>query len=650
MEKGSLEDRLRDGPLPAADAVALLRDVAVGLVHAHGKGILHCDLKPGNILLDQDDKPRLADFGQSRLSHEQAASLGTLFYMAPEQADLRAFPDARWDVYALGALFYRLLTGQPPRRTEEVEAELLRPGTLEERLERYRRVLREAPQPDAHRRVAGVDAALAEVIDRCLAVNPKARYANVQAVLNALDARAQKRARRPLLVLGAVGPALVVLVMGLVGAYLLNLTLSTAGQELTGRALESNHFAAQSLADRFALEVDKRWRILEQEAADPRLRGWLKESLDAPAGTKRHPGFQGWLEGRHADHDGQFTPATRARSWFVVNRAGTQLARSPWSDLTVDKNFAYRDYFHGLGRDFDPTSKVPRPPPIRKPHLSIFYVSKATDRMIVSFSVPVWDGPPGGSEPLGVLAMTAELGHCAALQGSRDQFAVLVDTRPGASDRRGLVVGHPRLHTPAKGRPGVAEFYVAPGVVEQAARLRTQRVDELQRQLRGEPPRPAEASAADSVSDYRDPLEEDYAGVWLVTLEPVLVPRGRDEVRDTGWVVLVQERQEDTLRPVRGLRGKLVYGGLAGLGLVVLVVTALWGFVILVLNDPRGSRLIAFLRRRVGLSTPRLSGGSSPSSQRPSDGPAPGSQPRPEPAASPQATTVAEKPQPKGNG
>jgi len=134
MPEGSLADRLAAGPIPPAEAVRILRDIAQGLLHAHNKGVLHCDLKPANILLDHEGRARIADFGQSRLSHEQSPALGTLFYMAPEQADLSGVPDARWDVYALGALAYCMLTGEPPRRLPQLVSRLEQARTLPERL------------------------------------------------------------------------------------------------------------------------------------------------------------------------------------------------------------------------------------------------------------------------------------------------------------------------------------------------------------------------------------------------------------------------------------------------------------------------------------------------------------------------------------
>ena len=137
IEQGSLEDLLvQQGPLPSDEAVVLVREVAVGLAHAHAKGVLHCDLKPANVLLDVDRRPRLCDFGQSRLSSEQQPALGTLFYMAPEQADLKAVPDAGWDVYALGALFYCTLTGEPPHRNQDNLDRIEAAGDLEQRLAR----------------------------------------------------------------------------------------------------------------------------------------------------------------------------------------------------------------------------------------------------------------------------------------------------------------------------------------------------------------------------------------------------------------------------------------------------------------------------------------------------------------------------------
>jgi len=282
LERGSLADRLHQEPLTCREAVGIFREVAVGLIHAHGRGVLHCDLKPGNVLLDQDNRPRLADFGQSRLFHEQAPALGTLFYMPPEQANLEAVPDVRWDVYALGALLYCMLTGKPPHRNEATLAQLEKIDDFGLRLAEYRKIIRRSLLPTAHRQVRGVDRALAEIIERCLAPDPKQRFANVQAVLDALDARDARRARRPAMLLGTFGPALVLLVVSLFAWTGFSRTLARTEAELLAQALKTNRFAARSVAKAVAAGVERRCRAVESMVASEYLRREFIQAVNDP--------------------------------------------------------------------------------------------------------------------------------------------------------------------------------------------------------------------------------------------------------------------------------------------------------------------------------------------------------------------------------
>lgn len=111
------------GPLSIADACEIARQAAVGLAYAHGKGIVHRDIKPSNLMLDENGQVKILDFGLAQMSlwSDEATQLttvgqlmGTLDYMAPEQAEGSELPDQRADIYALGATLYRLLTGRPP--------------------------------------------------------------------------------------------------------------------------------------------------------------------------------------------------------------------------------------------------------------------------------------------------------------------------------------------------------------------------------------------------------------------------------------------------------------------------------------------------------------------------------------------------------
>ena len=121
VEGTTLAKRLRQGPLPAREAAALLAKVADAVQVAHTRGVLHRDLKPSNILIDASGEPHVSDFGLAkRLEAEESvthtgAILGTPCYMSPEQAaGSRGDVGPTSDVWSLGTILYQMLTGRPP--------------------------------------------------------------------------------------------------------------------------------------------------------------------------------------------------------------------------------------------------------------------------------------------------------------------------------------------------------------------------------------------------------------------------------------------------------------------------------------------------------------------------------------------------------
>lgn len=112
----------RDSPLPERLLLAISRGIAEGLAHAHAHGVIHRDLKPGNVLLQENEPapiPKIADFGMARASslagvdHQAMTVVGTPDYMAPESVDPLAV-DLRSDLYALGCILYEMACGRPP--------------------------------------------------------------------------------------------------------------------------------------------------------------------------------------------------------------------------------------------------------------------------------------------------------------------------------------------------------------------------------------------------------------------------------------------------------------------------------------------------------------------------------------------------------
>ena len=162
VEGESLRDRLtREKQLPVADAMRIATEVAGALDYAHRHGVVHRDIKPENILL-HDGRALVADFGialaaskasGSRMT-ETGMSLGTPHYMSPEQAMGEREITARSDVYALGAVLYEMLTGDPPFTGSTAQAIVARVVT-----EAPRPLATAAPHHSAARRGGGADRA-----------------------------------------------------------------------------------------------------------------------------------------------------------------------------------------------------------------------------------------------------------------------------------------------------------------------------------------------------------------------------------------------------------------------------------------------------------------------------------------------------------
>ena len=195
---GTLKERMERGAVPTAEALSYLRQLAAALDCAHAHGIVHRDVKPSNILLDERGQLYLADFGIARALAittrytRTGEGIGTPEYMAPEQARGRA--DERADLYAVGVIAYELLSGQLPFSGSTAIEILLRHLQDPLPLQPLR-----AAQP-------ALPPAIEPVLLRALAKNPAARYPHATALVDAL---ADALALRPAVPTWyAVGPTL----------------------------------------------------------------------------------------------------------------------------------------------------------------------------------------------------------------------------------------------------------------------------------------------------------------------------------------------------------------------------------------------------------------------------------------------------------
>jgi hypothetical protein len=195
MAGGSLEARLVAGALPVEEALRIVQEVAEGLAYAHEHGVVHCDLKPANILFAADGLAKVADFGIAHVSDQMLSrtwqtpagfSAGTLPYMAPEQTE-GVRDDPRVDVYALGAVLYRALAGRTYLEFDARET----PGAQVRNVLRIQQETAQAPSTFNRQVPDWLD----EVVLMALAKSPEARFRSARALLTAL--RTGSAAARP---------------------------------------------------------------------------------------------------------------------------------------------------------------------------------------------------------------------------------------------------------------------------------------------------------------------------------------------------------------------------------------------------------------------------------------------------------------------
>jgi eukaryotic-like serine/threonine-protein kinase len=180
VEGGQLDQVVRRDPMSIRCAVELIAKIARTVHYAHEHGILHRDIKPGNILLDAKGEPHLTDFGLARLVETESTVtrtmevLGTPSYMAPEQAvGNNAGVTGATDIYGLGAVFYQLLTGQPP----------FAGGTTYETI----KLLLDTEPRQPRLLNPKVDRDLATICLKCLEKDPQRRYSSALALAEDLE-------------------------------------------------------------------------------------------------------------------------------------------------------------------------------------------------------------------------------------------------------------------------------------------------------------------------------------------------------------------------------------------------------------------------------------------------------------------------------
>ncbi len=505
MEGGTLAAKVSSFAGDPRRSAELVAKLARAVRHGHRRGILHCDLKPANVLLDEAGVPSITDFGTARrIDHSTGLTRtgtaeGTPAYMSPEQArgEARALTTAT-DVYALGAMLYELLTGRLPFKANTLQ------GLLE--------LVRSAEPARPRTLTPGIDKDLETICLKCLEKATERRYQSAAALADDLERslRGEAIAARP------IGPlerswrwsrrhpvVAVATVLALLGTPAALLGAQHRQQELRRDVLAANVYAARAMAGTVLFQLREYADGVQRAALEPSLLAMLEAPFDGGVGTVLEP------------------LSMPIDSLSVQDAQGRPRARWPNTpESWWARNLAWRDYYAG-GMALGVAGK-------RGVHVSRLFESRVDHRLKFSISTPVF-GADGGV--LGVIGA-----HFAA----DSVFGPLHVSDENDPSRSAALLG-PRDRTGGDaGLPPVDEYYFV--VHDGLAHGRLLRVDESAaaalQALRAPPPPPGEElrlplfQRVSAIARYRDPVD-GFDGGWLAGLAPV---------GETGFVVVVQTR------------------------------------------------------------------------------------------------------------
>jgi serine/threonine-protein kinase len=520
----TLESLIEEGQREPGRAAGLVARCAGAIGWLHDRGLIHRDLKPGNVLVSPAGEPFIIDFGLAKdLLQTDGAwltatgdAMGTRGYCAPEQAS-GGEASAASDLYGLGAILYAAVTGAlpvPPRAGESHASYL-------------QRLRQEEPQPP-HARDPAISPRLSAIALKCLEKRPQRRYRSARELQQELyrytlgePVRARLKGPGLRLLHRLLDQPAARLVAGalalLLGAALAIAVVAVVGQRRLSRQI--THDLAD-LAERTAEAVGSSIQFwsgsLEQLSHDGRLTEALAAAEAATSRSEREATrarLQRTFEVIQADN------LRQAQRWLLFDRRGEMLARTPVMAGAMGQSFEGRDYFRGALRHLSWEGR-------RAVHVSAGYVSRLDGSEVVDISVGVRDQR---GQLLGVLAAgvtnDVDLGTRRMVGKSVTMVLLVPWDDSSRAERRApptqthLVLVHPSLRRGDQPLPYDSSFL--PAAVRGFASARC----ELELSFQDLP-------APLVVSDYHDPVVAGGAGP---ALQAAFAPVGH-----TGMILILQ--------------------------------------------------------------------------------------------------------------